>query len=101
MKEGTIIPIREEVVDAESWEAEPNTMEQESPRGEAYRDDEQEKREQEVGQNPVDQDTSPENQRRYPLRNRIPKKYEDYVLRVQGQADQDPFREGDVTLRRY
>ena len=37
VKEGTIIPIREEVVDAESWEAEPNTMEQESPRGESRR----------------------------------------------------------------
>ena len=91
-KQGTIIP--EEVVDAESWEAEPNTMEQESPWGEAHRDNEQEELEQEVEQNPVDQDTSPENQRRYPLRNRIPKKYERLCAKGTGAGRSRSFLEG-------
>ena len=47
--------------------------------------------EEEVEQFPILQNINPSSQRRYPLRNRIPKKYEDYILEPWQDPDPDHF----------
>ena len=55
-----------------------------------------------VEQEPDEQLAEPSTQRRYPLRNRKTKKYDDYVLGMHHETDLDLFyRRSDVTLTLY